>query len=72
MRTVFPKELLALINGVTYDYHLGNGVYRMNTLGEGNFKIYVAGDAILWVYSNIAMSGTDEIRYSTSMLRENC
>jgi hypothetical protein len=49
-------------NSITYDYVLGSSRYRMNTLGAGNWKMLVTGDAELWVYGDISMAGTDQLR----------
>lgn len=54
------------INGVTYDYVLTTGQWRMSSLGSGNFKIYIAGDAQLVVTSDISMSGSDVIQVGTN------
>lgn len=74
MNVVFPLPTLPpgpyylpikgnyLINGVTYDYVLSSGKYVMGTVGLGICRIYVAGDAILYVTGSINMTGGDVIR----------
>src|SRR5260221_1495909 len=54
------------VNGVTYDYVLTTGQYRLSSLGSGNFKILVSGDAQLVVTSDISMSGQDVIQIGTN------
>ena len=78
MNVVFPNPTLPsgsyltplkgayLVNGVVYDYYLGNGQYRLSSLGTGNWKMYIGGDATLWVYSDLTMSGTDILRIGTN------
>lgn len=52
-----------LIDGVVYDKILGTEDYFLTTIGgSGTHKIYVSGNARLWVTSSINMSGSDVIR----------
>jgi hypothetical protein len=81
MNVVFPAATLPagnyltpikgayIVNGVTYDYVLASGDYKLNTLGSGNFKMLIQGTAglptRLYVYSDIFMTGTDVIRITS-------
>jgi hypothetical protein len=42
------------INGVTYNYVLGNGNYKLNTMSG---TVYVGGSAVLYVPGNVDLSG---------------
>ena len=78
MNVVFPSATLPsgtyvapikgtyLVNGVTYDYLLLDGNYRLTTLGTGNWKMYVGGKANLWIQNDLTMSGTDVLRIATN------
>jgi hypothetical protein len=57
-----PIKGAYVIDGITYDYVLGNGDYRLSSLGTGNWKIYVSGTARLVVTSDLYMAGQDTIR----------
>jgi hypothetical protein len=46
------------VNGVYYDYILGNGDYEVPSLGN---KVLVAGHAVLYVAGNIQFTGPDVI-----------
>jgi hypothetical protein len=56
-----------VVNGVLYDRILGTGDYYISSIGgSGAHKIYVSGDARLYVPSSINMSGSDVIRIATN------
>ncbi len=54
------------VSGTSYNYVLSNGNYQMSSLSmSGNNKMYVSGNAVLYVTSTLALSGNAKIVIGT-------
>jgi hypothetical protein len=55
------------VGGTSYSYVLGNGNYQMSSLSmSGHNKLYVSGNAVLYVTSTLALSGNAQIIIATN------